>query len=58
MPSISDPSAITGFPLPHSAIQAVGIPEIPFSTLKPLFSRISVRYLDVSTSWKPSSPKL
>ncbi|GAC1640954.1 MAG: hypothetical protein NVS9B14_22540 [Candidatus Acidiferrum sp.] len=34
---------------------AVGIPAIPFSILKPFFSRIPATYFDVSTSWKPSS---
>src|SRR5215207_8525810 len=58
MPSMSEPSAMTGLPDPHVAIHAVGMPATPRSTLKPFFSRIPVRYLDVSTSWKPSSPKL
>ena len=50
MPSMSDPSAITGLPLPHVAIHAVGMPPIPRSTVKPFFSRTSVRYFDVSNS--------
>jgi len=41
---------------PHVAIQAVGIPDIPCSTLKPFFSSRVVRYFEVSNSWKPSSP--
>ena len=40
------------------ATQAVGIPATPRSTWKPFFSRIAVRYLEVSNSWKPSSLKL
>src|SRR5580704_14866303 len=56
--SISLPSAITGLPLPHRAIQEVGIPETPFSTVNPFFSRTLTRYLEVSNSWNPSSPKL
>ena len=55
---MSEPSAITGLPLPHVAIHAVGMPPMPRSTVKPFFSRMSARYFDVSTSWKPSSPKL
>ncbi len=58
MSSMSDPSEITGFPDPQEASHAVGIPAMPRSILKPSFSRMPVRYLLVSTSWKPSSPKL
>src|SRR5688572_16203078 len=58
MPSISDPSEMTGLPDPQVAIHAVGIPEIPSSIVNPCWRRIFVRYLDVSISWNPSSPKL
>ena len=50
MQSISDPSAITGLPDPQVAIHAVGIPAMPRSILKPSFSRIPVKYADVSIS--------
>ena len=40
---MSDPSAITGLPLPQVAIQAVGIPAMPSSTAKPFLTRISFR---------------
>ena len=43
MPSMSEPSAITGFPDPQRATHAVGIPETPRSTLKPFFSSTPVR---------------
>jgi hypothetical protein len=43
MPSMSEPSAITGFPLPHLATQAVGMPAMPRSTVNPCFSRSDVR---------------
>ncbi len=55
---MSEPSEITGLPSPQVATQAVGIPATPRSTLKPSFSRMPVRYFEVSNSWKPSSPKL
>ena len=55
---MSEPSAITGLPLPHVATHAVGMPDWPRVILKPFFSSTPVRYFDVSTSWKPSSPKL
>ena len=58
MSSMSEPRAITGLPLPHVATHAVGIPANPRSILKPFFSRMPVRYFDVSNSWNPSSPKL
>ena len=58
MSSMSEPSAITGFPCPQVATNAVGMPATPRSILKPSFSRSVVRYLEVSNSWKPSSPKL
>jgi hypothetical protein len=58
MPSMSDPSAITGLPEPHLATHAVGMPATPRCTVKPNFSSCAVRYRDVSNSWKPSSPKL
>ena len=45
-----EPSAITGFPDPQVATNAVGIPATPRSILKPSFSRIPVRYLEVSNS--------
>ncbi len=34
---------MTGLPEPQVAIQAVGIPEIPFSTVNPFFSRMPTR---------------
>ena len=46
------------FPDPHVATNAVGIPATPRSTLKPSFSRIAVRYFEVSNSCIPNSPKL
>ncbi len=58
MQSRSLPSAITGLPLPQRATQAVGIPDTPRSTVNPFFSSTPVRYLEVSNSWNPSSPKL
>jgi len=58
MQSTSEPSAITGFPDPQRAVHAVGIPATPRSILKPFCSRMPVRYLVVSYSWKPSSAKL
>src|SRR5262245_17142043 len=54
---MSEPSEITGFPDPHLATKAVGIPATPRSTLKPFCSSRPVRYFDVSTSCMPSSPK-
>ena len=55
---MSEPIAITGLPLPHVAIHAVGMPA-RFSWIeKPFFLRMPVRYFDVSNSWNPSSPKL
>ena len=57
MPSMSEPSAITGDPVPHRATHAVGIPATPRSTVKPFCSRMPVRYFEVSTSCMPSSPK-
>ena len=55
---MSEPSEITGLPYPQVATQAVGMPATPRSILKPSFSRMPVRYFEVSNSWKPSSPKL
>ncbi len=49
---------MTGLPSPQEATQAVGMPATLRSILKPSFSRMPVRYLVVSNSWKPSSPKL
>ena len=43
MPSISEPSAITGFPDPQEATNAVGIPATPSSTEKPFFFRMPIR---------------
>ena len=34
---MSEPSAITGLPLPHVAMNAVGMPATPSSTVKPFF---------------------
>ena len=47
---MSEPSAITGLPDPQVATHAVGIPATPRSILKPFFSRMAVRYFDVSNS--------
>ena len=49
---------MTGLPEPHVAYHAVGMPAKPRVTLKPFFSRMPVRYSMVSSSCKPSSPKL
>ena len=49
---------MTGLPVPHVAIQAVGMPARLRSILKPFFSRMPVRYFVVSNSWKPGSAKL
>ena len=35
---------ITGFPSPYVAVNAVGIPARPFSTIKPFASAYSIRY--------------
>ncbi len=48
--SISEPSEITGLPEPQVATHAVGIPATPRSILKPSFSRMPVRYFEVSNS--------
>ena len=53
---MSLPSEMTGLPDPHRATNAVGMPATPRSTLKPFSSSSPLRYFDVSTSWKPSSP--
>src|SRR5688572_3111271 len=58
MPSMSDPSAMTGLPEPQVATHAVGMPATPRRTVNPFRSRMSVRYLDVSNSWWASSEKL
>src|SRR5262249_9938147 len=58
MSSMSEPREITGLPDPHVATHAVGTPANPRVTLKPFFSRMPVRYFDVSSSCMPSSPKL
>ena len=50
MSSMSEPSEITGLPDPQVASQAVGMPATPRSILKPSFSRMPVRYFDVSNS--------
>ena len=47
MPSMSVMKAMTGLPDPKLAIHAVGIPAMPFSTLKPFFSSRSVTYREV-----------
>ena len=49
---------MTGLPEPHVATHAVGMSAKLRWILKPSFSKMPVRYLDVSNSWKPSSPKL
>ena len=41
MPSMSLPSAITGFPDPQLAMKAVGMPAMPSCTVKPFFFRMS-----------------
>jgi hypothetical protein len=51
MQSRSLPSAMTGEPEPQRATQAVGMPAMPRSMVKPFFSSTSVRYFEVSTSW-------
>ncbi len=56
MPSMSEPSAMTGLPRPHVAMNDVGMPATPSSTVKPFFLSTATRYFDVSNSWKPSSP--
>ncbi|MDZ7632860.1 MAG: hypothetical protein U5K74_16355 [Gemmatimonadaceae bacterium] len=53
---MSEPSEITGLPLPQRATQPVGIPATLRVTVKPFFSRIPVRYFEVSNSCMPSSP--
>ena len=52
MQSISLPSAMTGPPVPlvQVAVQPVGRPATPRTTLKPFFSRTLVMYFEVSTS--------
>ena len=40
---MSEPSEITGFPEPHVATHAVGMPAMPRVTLNPFFSRMPVR---------------
>ena len=53
---MSEPTAITGFPDPHVATHAVGMPAYPSSTVKPSRRSSATRYFEVSTSWNPSSP--
>ena len=43
MPSMSDPSAMTGLPLPHVAMNAVGMPATPSSIVKPFFLSSAMR---------------
>ena len=40
---MSDPSVSTGLPDPQVAMNAVGMPAIPSSTVKPFFFRMSTR---------------
>ena len=40
---MSEPSAMTGSPLPHVAHHDDGMPETPVSTAKPFFFSKSVR---------------
>ena len=40
---MSDPSAITGLPLPQVATHAVGMPATPRRIAKPFFSSMAVR---------------
>ena len=42
---MSEPSAITGLPLPHVAMNDVGMPATPSSTWKPFFLSTSTRYV-------------
>ena len=39
---MSEPSAITGLPDPHVAMNAVGMPAMPSWTVKPFFSSTSI----------------
>jgi hypothetical protein len=48
MQSMSEPKGMTGLPEPQEAIQAVGIPATPRSIWKPSFSRMLVRYREMS----------
>ena len=41
IPSMSLPRAITGFPDPQLAMNAVGMPATPSSTVNPFFRRMS-----------------
>ncbi len=43
MPSMSEPRAMTGLPLPQVAMKAVGMPAMPSWTVKPFFRRMSTR---------------
>ncbi len=45
---MSEPSAITGLPEPHVAMNAVGMPAMPSCTVKPFFLSTSTRYRWVS----------
>ena len=60
IPSTSDPSAMTGSPVPFDqrAVHALGMPATPNTMSKPCCSRIPVRYRWVSNSCIPNSPKL
>ena len=59
MPSISEPSAITGLPRCRRwPPTRWGCRRTPRWTLNPYFSSMPVRYFEVSTSCMPSSPKL
>jgi hypothetical protein len=43
MPSMSEPSAMTGLPDPQVAMKAVGMPAMPSSTANPFFLRMPIR---------------
>ena len=47
---MSEPSAITGLPEPHVAMNAVGMPAMPSWTVNPFFFSTSIRYRLVSIS--------
>ncbi len=48
---------MTGFPLPHSAVMAVGIPATPSLTLNPCLSRVAAMSLLLFSSRSPYSAK-
>ena len=54
MQSMSEPSAMTGFPDPQVAIHAVGMPATPSSIVKPFFFEDAGQVL--RTSRLPGTP--